>query len=391
MAIKSEIFAQFKLVTPDGEELDWTGADKISFRWNLGAADEFQMDFPAKTQDNQWRPDMPVWKNGAQFSLWVGWDGSFDPLQKFEIVSTTNSYPESNGETAVVRAVSQLARAARNKTSRTFKTETDGQILDALCAEYGWTNGVDPRRLVYLFKNGRTKKAGTSDLELLRLIANQSRIGGPRVDFFGTLLMPEPDVGKLEFWRGTMEETADARRLHSFEPNRESGHNSTRVTVRSWDPVQSKFVETIFEANEFQGDPVIVYSGPAKTQPDGSESSTTGMVLSVIKETGTKKKERHDVLASSKYGDETDAKELASRWFELREKLSRWGTATVDGHKDLQPYSAIKLAGDMAEIDKGLWLPTYIDHTIDSNGWLASARCIRIVTDPVMQATTEDA
>lgn len=414
----------FLAVTPMGDELDTAGLSSASIRIGLGSADELTLEMPSQDGAYAWRPDMPVWQVGAAVSVFIGYDGDPAYLQTFELVSTTNSYGESGTPSMTVRGVSELARCARNRGPRVFSGKRDSEIVDAVCQEYGWTNGVDGTLLIN--RQHRLKESGVSDLDLLRQIAKEARLGAPRVLSDRKLVMPIP-VAEFPpvFTRGDSA-VGDAPLL-SFSPNREGGHVNTQLVITAWDPVGKQFVESVFEADEFSNDPKLVYSGPAAYAPISSESSTRGLILQVIESRGHqfgtvesatsagvasrasgrtggekvkevdpgKKKpkskrvkptsdERVDVLASGVYLDETDAAALARRWFELRERLSRWATADVPGHVDLQPYQAVRVDGALANMDRGLWLPTVIEHSVGSDGWRSKLTMIRIVEEGVV-------
>ncbi len=385
-----EVHAQVSIKTEGATDVDWTGLTSLKLRLNLGSADELHLNLPARQDDDgEWRPDMPVWQVGGTLVIGMGYDNDVQVIQKFEIVSTSTNYPEKGAAMMTVRGVSDLARAARNKEPRTFDSGSDSSILAELCAEYGWSNGIeeelaDPAR--------RLKEAGTSDLEFLKLIATEARLGAPRLNFDGgggTLMMPTPEAtNAMTFTRGSPTDSPNWRRLHQFKPNREGGMTNTKVSVTSFDPGLGEFVEKVFELDAFGGDPTLVYEGPVATQGIQSESTTGGMTLSVVEQRGYGKKERHDVLASGRYKDEASAEDLARRWFELREKLSRYCTAKVDGHYDLWPYQAVILEGNMAAVDKGYWLPLMVEHQLSTGGWLTSLKSIRIVEEPVMTPAT---
>lgn len=381
----SEIFAQIKLFTPGGHAIDFQGLDSLKMRLQLGAADELTIQLTAKNIDGDWRTDMPIWQVGAIILVHVGYDTFQDYIQKFEVVSTTMKYPSGAGaESMTIRGVSALARAARNKDPRVFDQNpgNDLEVVREIADEYGWSNDVESDDFLNL--KHRAKQSGKSDLDLLKLIAKQGRLGGPRVDGFDTLSMPRPVIGKLKFTRGIGD--PDARRLHSLSMERD-GASQTRVIVVAWNPETEQWVEKQFEADKFSQDPVLVFEGnkaeKALTVSPGGDIKTNTLTLAVVERSGSGKKERVDVINSAVYdrNDGLTAEELVRRYFELREKLSRWATIKVDGHSDLIPYVSIQLQGDLAEVDKGNWLPLWCEHTIDSNGWTVSSRVIRIVEE----------
>lgn len=159
-----------------------------------------------------------------------------------------------------------------------------------------------------------------------------------------------------------------------------------RVRITGFDPDTDEFVTQEFEADPFGGQPKVTYEGRKAATPIEDESTQSNLTLQVVEHRGQDKRERIDVLASGVYRNEDNAIELARRWFELREKLSRWSTIVTDGHPDLFPYSAFELDGNMANMDKGIWLPLYNEHTIDSNGWKCSSRAIRVVEEASISA-----
>jgi|14BtaG_2_1085337.scaffolds.fasta_scaffold01621_5 phage protein D len=385
---ESEIYAQVQFKTSGGYDIDTQGLSSVKVRLQLGSADELTMALPSRVMDKEynmvWRPDMSIWQNGSIIHVDMGYDGEFTPMQHFEIVSSTNQYQGSEAEMLTIRGVSELARAARNQKHRTWDQSPgdDLRVIDDVAAEYGWTVDVDGSDMLNLKQ--RVKKAGKTDLDLLKLIASQARLGGPRVDYYNTLFMPKPVVGKLKFTRGIGD--PDARRLHTLSMERDGGA-STRVLVVSWDPTNQTWVEKEFQADKFSGDPVLTFEG-AKSEKElrlkpGGDIKTQTLTLAAVEHSGHGSSERVDVLNSAVYEKEDGltAEELAKRYFELREKLSRWATVTVDGHPDIVPYVSIELQGDLAEIDKGHWLPLWVEHTIDSNGWMTTCRVVRIVDE----------
>lgn len=368
------------LFTTGGFELDLSGLSSIKARLQINAADELTVVMPAQILDGLWRSDMPVWQVGANLVLKMGYNGDLDLIQEFEVVSTTVEYGADGEEEMTVRGVSDLARAARNKNHRAFKGD-DKSVIDEICASYGWTNGVTGE----LAKStARLKENGKSDLELLKRIAKEAVLGGPRLTRDKVLLMPSPGVGDLKFARGIPTKSGEHRRLHSIQVNREGGAMTTRVAIVGWDPEKKEFVETDFEADEFGGDPKIVYEGKPSTKALKDEATTQGLVLAVIEHKGQNKSDRVDVLSSGKYLNETDAVDLARRWFILREKLSRWSNVTVDGNADLLPYTSFEIDGNLANMDKGTWLPITIEHVVDQGGWRCECRSIRVVDEAVI-------
>ena len=379
-----EIAAQLSLRTPGGDHIDISGLSGVKLRIQLGAADEFTIDMPNQRLDGEWRSDMPVWQVGAVIHLEAGWNGELEFIQSFEITSTTANYPEG-GDTLAIRGVSDLARAARNLESRTFKSGSDDAVITEICNEYGWKNGVTAE----LFNpSKRMKKAGKSDLDLLKQIAKEARIGGPRLTPFRELIMPEPTIGDLKYSRGLPLEPGVYRRLHSLQTNRDGGAIKTRVVIKAYDPETNEFVTTEFEANAFGGDPIVVYEGRKAIEGIPSESTTQGLTLKVVEHRGQGKRERSDILSSGRFLNETDAVALARRWFELREKLSRWSNIVVDGNSKLVPYTSISCDGHLASMDIGTWLPVVVNHTFDSKGWLSTMRSIRVVDEPIVTPTS---
>lgn len=381
----TEVYAQLRLTSVGGDEIDFAGLDSLRMRLQLNAADELTLDLPAQDIDGAWRSDMPVWQQGSVIQVELGYDGELDKIQRFEVVSTTVNYPEgAGGESMTIRAVSDLARAARNTDPRTFDAGDDVAILDELCSEYDWFNGVTA---ALASPKKRLKKSGTSDLKFLKSIANDAAIGGPRLVQVGdldSLIMPRPEVGDLKFARGLPASSGEWRRLHSLQMNRDGGANKTRVRVTSFDPEKNAFITLEFEADEFGGDPQVTWEGSQAAKGIQSESTTQGLLLKVVEARGYGKNECIDVLASGRFLNETDAESLARRWFLLREKLSRWATAEVDGHKDLVPYSSFELDGNIAAMDKGVWLPVTVEHNIGAGGWSASCRVVRVVEEEVV-------
>ena len=387
-----------EITTLGDDVVDWSGIDSMRVRLQLGCADECEMTLEAQDIDGNWRPDMPIWQIGGTLKVSAGYDGTTTHLQNFEIVSTTNTYGSHGGSpTMTVRAVSDLARAARNRNPRTFADKDDSVVLYAMCTEYGWSNGVAADAIAdktldlksKFTKTGRVKAQGTTDLELLKTLAADAQLGGPRIDRNGALTMPKPSAdAPVVFIRGAgaSGDVADALfadhyALLSFSPSREGGADNIQLAIVAWDPEQKTFIEKVFEADEFGGDPKVIYSGPLSSAPISGESSTRGLTLQVITARGWNKDERRDVLATGRYINETDASALAKRWFDLREKLGRWATIEVEGHPDLVPYNAVVVDGDMAKMDKGYWLPTVVEHNFSESGWTTRLTCIRVVED----------
>jgi hypothetical protein len=391
-----EVAPAMRLSTSGGMELDFSGLSEVKARLQLGAADEFTMTFAAQDMDGAWRSDMPTWQTGGTVVFEAGYNGEFDEIQTFEIASTTTTYGEDQGgETATVRAVSDLARAARYKAARAFdyaprgygdvRAGADSAVI---CKTYGWTNGVSGE---LLDPPKRVKENGASDLTFLKQIANEAGLGGPRLinvgvlGSSGTLIMPEPKIGDLKYLRGPSYGVSGWRRLHRISSNREGGQIATRVAITGWDPDKREFVRIDFEADEFGGDPKVVYEGAVASKEILVPSTTQGLILSVLDYRGQSKGDRIDVLSFGRYTNETNAEELAKRWFKLREKLGRWVDVTVDGHADLVPYTSIELDGDgLAPQDRGVWLPIVVNHTLNQSGWTCELRCVRVVEEAVV-------
>lgn len=402
----SFIAPYIEITTKAGEEVDWRGLQSMRVRLQLGAADELEITITAQNMDGEWRPDMPLWQIGGTLKVISGYDGAGEHIQTFEIISTTNSY--GSGEDVpmmTIRAVSELARAARNRNSRIYSNSHDFEIVTRLSSEYGWANGVPVDDLIdqdldlksIFSKSGRTKAQGTSDLELLKQIASNYKLGGPRVDETGALIMPKPSADDpIVFIRGTVSgDIADALfedsyALLSFSPSREGGSDNIQLSIVGWNPETKTFVEKVFQADEFGGDPKVVYTGTLATASIASESSTRGLTLQVIAARGWSVNERRDVLATGRYVNETDATALANRWFNLRERLGRWATIEVEGHPGLKPYRAIVVDGDMAVMDKGYWLPTVVEHNWGDSGWTTRLTCIRVVEDSTISEAPKD-
>lgn len=385
---ESEIHAQIRFKTDDGTLIDTRGMDDVRIRFQMGAADELTLQLPSRIMsgdqfESVWRTDMSVWQAGSILVAEVGYDGDFKPFQSFEIVSVTNRYPDDRGEESLtVRGVSELARTARNKDPRVWDQDpgSDIAIIEDLADQYGWTNDVDDSKLLNL--KHRAKESGKSDLDLLKLIAKQGRLGGPRVDVNRVLSMPTPKVGKLTFVRGLG--PPGARRLHSLSMERD-GVSQTRVVVLAWDNEEEVWIEKQFEADSFSQDPLLVKQGrkteaALKIKP-GQDIKNQGLVIQVVEHTGSGKDERIEVLNTREYRTDETAEELVKRYFEIREKLSRWATVDVDGHRDLIPYVSFILEGDLARMDKGHWLPLWCEHNFGDGGWTCRCRVIRIIDE----------
>jgi hypothetical protein len=381
----SELYPQVRLKGADDKELDITGVDKVECRLQINAADELEVVLPALFLDGTWRPDMPVWITGATISVEGGYNGTFDLVQKFEVVSTTVDYSDDGNETMTVRGVSDLARAARNKDHRTYDGD-DASVISDICALYGWTNGVTAPLGPSV---RRMKENGKSDLEMLRRIAREAVIGGPRLTSDNVLIMPEPEVGELKYARGVSAKFPDARRIHSIQVNRESGSFNTRVIIIAWNPFLEEFIEIDYQADEFGGDPKVVYAGKVATKELTKEATTQGLVLAVADAKGTvgEKSDRIEIISSGVFHDEVSADSLARRWFLLREKLSRWSNITVDGNIGLLPYVSFEIDGALAAMDRGTWLPVVVKHVFDKDGWRSECRSIRVVDDAVVKPT----
>ena len=384
---QEEIAPLLWIVNDANETVDWSGLTSLKMRLQLGSADELTINIMARDTDGRWRPDMGVWQKGGVLVIAFGFDGDYEPMQKFTLVSTTVQYPESGPETLVVRGVSELARALHNKDARSYSEASDEAVVDDICAFYGWDNGVTAE---LASSRARIKKKGRTDLDLLRLIATEALLGAPRVDAFGTLTMPEPMIGEHTYARG-VPITSGARRLLNFSPSREGGADAIQIQITGWDPDQEKWVSITYQADEFSEDPEIVFEGPAAVQaPIPTDSSTRGLTLKVIEVRGQGAGEKKDVIATGTYVREKDAESLAKRWFALREKLSRWSNISVPGHNSLVPYIAVTVEGELADMDKGLWLPTVVEHTLDDKGWKARLTAIRVVQETTVTAI-EDA
>lgn len=378
-----EIHAQYRIVSADGEIMDTSGLSSIKARLNLAAGDELTLAMPAQDIDGNWRQDFGMWAHGAVIRLDIGYDGDLDPIQRFEIISHKIDYPsDGDAVSLTIKAVSELARASRNTAPRLLEG-SDRSMLDEICAEYGWTNGVtaamkDP--------GVRLKKSGDSDLSLLKLMSQEAGLGGPRVDLDNRFVMPEPSAVDPEvFTRGSIGDMPGWRALHAFAPERHASFVN-KVSVVGWDPDAEKFIEVIFRADSAGGQPAIVYRGPPSRQPTISEDvKTQTLILSALDDKADPQSSKSkELLASGMFMTDLDAEDLAKRWFKLREKLSRWASIRVDGLASLYPYRAIRVEGDMANTDRGLWLPLWIEHTYDEGGWMTSMKAVRIVTEPTL-------
>lgn len=392
----TSVAPSIEIVNAVDEAIDWDGFVSMKIRLQLGSADELELELQAENAEGVFRPDMPAWQVGGQLKISAGYDGIVDHIQTFEIVSTTNKYGGyGESPTMTVRGVSELARAARNRNPRVFNDKDDGAVLAALCAEYGWTNGVPAEAtkdetldLKSKFtKRGRVKAKDTTDLDLLRTMATDLGLGAPRIDKDNTLVMPAASAeNPIVFLRGPEASgdvfdalLADHYALLSFSPSREGGADNIQLAIVAWDPEQNKFIEKVFEAGEYGEDPKVIYSGALASTALKSDSSTRGLTLQIIQSRGWNKDERRDILASRQYVNETDAEALAKRWFDLREKLGRWAKIEVEGHPGLLPYEAIIVDGRMANMDKGYWLPTVVEHSFTDAGWSSTATCVRVV------------
>jgi phage protein D len=385
-----EVYGQVFLTTEVEAELDFSGFESIKVRIQLGAADEFTIKLPAQTIDGVWRADMPIWSVGGVIRFSVGYDGEFHFIQQFEIVSTKVAYPSgAGGEMMTILAVSDLVRAARQKRARKFsKEDTFLDVIGAICADFGWENGVQSNENttaqigVDLGATFMAKKQGISDLKFLKQLASYLRLGGPRVDglIINRLTMPEPVVGDLVFARGAAD-SPGARRLHKLNMNREGGQ-STRVVIIGVDPVTNEFVQKEFEVDKFSGDANIVFEGTPSVKPLQGKTQTNTFTIAVVEHRGHGKKERTDVISKSEFQTDLSAEELASRYFELRERLGRYSTVVTDGHQDLRPYSSFELEGNLANVDKGTWLPVWVEHNIGASGWTARSRALRVIEEP---------
>jgi phage protein D len=379
----TDIAPSLMLTNTVGEDIDWAGLTSMTMRLQLGSADELTINIMARDNEGNFRPDMGAWQKGATLYVNLGYDGTTAPMQEFTVVSTTVDYPEVGAESMAIRCVSDLARALHNRDSRVFTEADDTAVLDAICADYGWQNGVDGSLLANT--RPRIKKKGSTDLDLLRTIARDALLGGPTVDVWGTLHMPEATVGPQVYSRGAAE-TSGADRLLLFKPSREGGADAIQVQITAWDPVEEQFVDTVFQADEFSSDPEVVFEGKAASQPTVTETSTRGLTLKIIEVRGHGESAKKDVLGQGRFVEVNDAEDLARRWFALREKTSRWASLTVPGHNSLFPYLAVEVEGQLAETDKGIWLPTVVEHTINDSGWRARITAIRVVQDTTVKA-----
>lgn len=371
-----------KMTNSMGEDIDWSGLSSLKMRLQLGSADELTLVLPALDNESAWRPDMGLWQKGAVLYVELGYDGVTVPIQEFTIVGTTNAYAD-DAASMTIRGVSQLARALHNKDPRTYTEKNDGAVLDDICSTYGWTNLVDPSKLTNSVK--RVKKKGDTDLKLLRAIASEARLGGPTVDVWGNLLMPEPITGAASYTRGPPE-TAGAEPILSFQPSREGGGDSVQLQITAWDPEREKFIDVIYKADDFANDPEIVFEGPASKQPIPTESSTRGLTLAVLAVRGYGNDAKKDVLSSGRLLNEDNVEDIARRWFDLQEKMSRWATIEVGGDSALAPYIAVNIEGQIANMDRGLWLPTVVEHTLDSGGWKSRLTATRVLGDTTVSS-----
>lgn len=388
--IVNEIAARVELSTESSEPIDIAGFTNIKCRLQLGAADEFTISLPAQDIEGVWRADMPIWQVGGTIRFSVGYDGRVEPVQHFEIVSTTVNYPEgATGEMMTVRAVSDLVRAARNRKARSFgANSTYLDIITEICNDYGWINDVpsNDRTSTTLSRGDDllAKKAGDTDLTYLKNVSKRVRLGAPTLTNDLRLRMPEPDVGPLTFTRGVSSDE-NSRRLLSLNMNRDGGQ-STRVVILTHDPTapeNERFIEKVFEASEFGGDPDIVYEGPKSTQALDVETSNYNLALAVVEHRGYGKDERVDVISTSQFKTDLSAEELATIWFQFREQFGRWATATVEGNIGLSPYVSVKFDGNLASVDKSAdWLPMWVEHDISAGGWVSRMRVVRVVEEP---------
>lgn len=373
---QDELAPSLFIVNDSNEEIDWSGLDSMTVRLQLGSADELEITLPAKDNSGAWRPDMGIWQKGAVLIISMGYDGDFDNIQRFSIVSTTVNYPSDGAEMLTVRGVSDLARALHNRDARVFSEPNDMSVIDDICASYGWTNGVTAP---LADSRARVKAKGQTDLDILRTISRDALIGAPRLDVFNVLMMPEPLIGDHTYVRGVA--TNGARRILEFSPSREGGADAIQVQITAWDPAEEKFVDIVFQANEFSSDPEIVFEGPAAVQEAPTDSSTRGLTLKVLEVRGYGPEQQKDVIATGQFVNETDAESLAKRWFDLREKLSRWANIEVPGHSSLAPYIAVRVDGELAAMDRGLWLPTTVEHNLSESGWTTKMTCVRVVEE----------
>lgn len=386
-----EVYAQVELYTIGGDAIDIAGFASIKCRIQLGSADEFNISLPAQTMDGVWRADMPLWQVGGTIVFNVGYDGVFNLVQSFEIVSTTMNYPDGpTGEMMSVQGVSDLVRAARNKKARVFgENSTYLDIITEICTDYGWTNMVPSNEQTDVILTAGNdllaKKAGLTDLEYLKNVAKRCRLAPPSLSVFNDLKMDAPSVGNLVFARG-LTDAPESRKLLTLSMNRDGGQ-ATRVVILSFDPSAEDgagaFIEKIFEASKFGGDPDIVYEGPKSTKALELDPSSYTLALAVTESRGHGKEERVDVISTNQFKTELSAEELATIWFQFREQFGRWATATVSGTHLLTPYESVKFDGNLAAVDKSAdWLPMWIEHTINTDGWKSRMRVVRVVEEP---------
>ena len=368
MASNLAVFAQ---VIANGKPMPIEGFTSIKCRLQGGAADELTIDMPMRTTDGKWRADMPIFQVGVNVDVKLGYDGTTRPIQSFELVGSDQQY---SGDSFTIHGVSSLAAAARNKIARTFATEAE--FIAKLCEENGWVNGVDATALT---NHVLSKKAGETDLDTLNLIAKWAKLGGPRVTNKGVLVMPHPD-GSNPFliYRGYNDTASRGWPLTEFSPSRE-GSGSLLLQITAWDSERGEFINTVFEPDPFGGDPLVVSQSRALAK----ESSTTGLLLRLVEDHPDRtKKGRYDILQGYFFSGESDPVSLAKRWFLFRERVSRWADITVDGHYALvEPHKAVSIVGDVAAVDRGVWLPQTITHTVDNSGWHTELSAIRVVDE----------
>jgi hypothetical protein len=337
---------------------------------------------------------MPVWQVGGTIVVEIGYNNSFETIQSFEIVATTVMYPDDEaGETMTIRGVSDLVRPVRNNAARNFKSsDTFRSVIDFFANEYGWfteTSSVDglddplPPDLM-------TKKQGVADIDYLKLISSSLRLGPPRINTSSLMLksiaFPAPSVGQLLFTRGpsVLTQSFGNRRIHSLSMERDGGQ-STSVIISGWDPTAGSFVQKEFEIDKFTGDPTVTFTGPValkELEISGTDVRNSTLAIAVVEHRGQGKNERVDVISSGRYQTELSAEALASRFFELRERLGRWATSVTDGHAGIVPYTSFSLDGNLAAVDRGTWLPVWCEHMVDSNGWRTRSRIVRVVDEP---------
>ena len=392
----TEIHAQVRLTTEDGDEIDFQGLESIKCRLQLGAADEMTIKLPAQNIDGEWRADMPIWQVGGTIKVEMGYEGNFDTLQIFEIVSTTVMYPNNTGgEMMTIRGVSDLVRAVRNNIRRSFaSSDTFQTALDFFANEYNWffSAGIGVSTSDPLPEELRTKKQGVSDADYFKRFAAALGTGFPRVEIDESLgrvlVFPSPEVGLLVFVRGVsiLTQIFGNRRLHSLSMERDGG-GGTSIIISGYDKEADVFVQKEFELDDFSGDPVVVFAGPVSKQelkiPDSPpDIRNTTLAIAVVEHRGHGKKERIEVITSGKFITDITAEELAKRYFQLREQLGRWATCITDGHIGIKPYITINFDGNLAAVDKGVWLPIWVEHVINAKGWLSKSRIVRVIDEP---------